>query len=310
LVANQSTHDVAVLDTLAETFADRVVGSFAVGSGPAGIAVDAAGKVAFVDNAFDGSVSRIDLTKPFDSSAPRYDASSTLVRALPPRYSAAALAGRKLFHDASSSHVTPAGVVACSTCHPGGGDDGLVWFIHTSEIPLKRRRTPHLGGAHSSSAPFHWDGEFGTMSALGTATIAKLMGGDGLLVDVDSLQAFVDEIVMPPVGFADDLAAVERGRLIFESPETGCATCHNGLYFTDNKLHSVLDPMSLSPRDVITMANTPPLRGVFLRAPYFHDGRSPNLYDLLSRKDAVPHGNTAQLSATDRDDLVAYLMSL
>jgi DNA-binding beta-propeller fold protein YncE len=310
LVANLSTADVAVLDTAAPTPDARVVGSFAVGAGPSGIAVDAAGRVAFVDNAFDGSVSRLDLTLPLGEGAPRHPAALTRVRPLAPRYSAAALAGRKLFHDASNQHLTPSAVVACSTCHPGGGDDGLVWFIHTPTIPLKRRRTPHLADAHSATAPFHWDGAFPDMPALVQGTITNLMAGDALLVDVDAVQAFLDEMVAPPVPPAGDPAAVARGRQVFESAAAGCATCHGGPDGTDDGFHAVLAPMSLHPDDVFPMANTPALHGLFLRAPYFHDGRSDSLTDLLTRPDASLHGGAAVLPRAARDDLLAYLGSL
>src|SRR6185436_18738191 len=183
--------------------------------------------------------------------APRHDAALTLVRPLPARYSTAALAGRRVFHDASNPHITPSAVVACSTCHPGGGDDGLVWFAHTSKIPLKRRRTPHLANARSGTAPFHWDGAFATIPDLVAATVTDLMAGDGLLVDGDAVRAYLDEIVAPPV------------------PPAGCATCHGGPDLTDDAMHAVLDPQSLSAADAFPAANTPALHGLFLRAPYF-----------------------------------------
>ena len=112
LVANASTGDVAVLDSTSPRPEARVVASFAVGSGPSGVAVDAAGRYAYVDNAFDGSVSRLDLGVALDPSAPRYAAELTAVRPLASPYSYAALAGRRLFHDATNHHVTPASVVA------------------------------------------------------------------------------------------------------------------------------------------------------------------------------------------------------
>ncbi|HEY1553062.1 MAG TPA: hypothetical protein VGG28_34765, partial [Kofleriaceae bacterium] len=200
LVANISSNDIAVIDTLASSPETRQVASYSVGAGPSGIAID--GDRAFVDNAFDGSISVIDLTRAFDGS--RYPAEQTLVRAQTPVYSAAALAGRRVFYDATNPHVTPAGVLACATCHPSGLDDGLVWFIHTSQIPTKRRRTPSLANAHTGTAPYHWDGQFATMDALVDATITQLMAGDDLLVDDSSVQAYLDEIVRAPVAPAGD----------------------------------------------------------------------------------------------------------
>jgi len=310
LVANASTGDVAVLDSAAQTPETRVVASFAVGAGPAGVAVDAAGKVAYVDNAFDGSVSRLDLSVALDPSAPRYATSPTVVRPLPSPYSFAALAGRRLFHDATNPHVTPSAVVACSTCHPDGGDDGLVWFMHTADIPLKRRRTPHLANAHTGTAPFHWNGQFADIPDLVEGTVVDLMAGDGLLVDGSTVTAYIDEIVMPSLPPPPDAEAVARGLAVFTSAAAGCATCHYGPDLTDNGMHAVLTPMSLQADDVFPLANTPALHGVSLRPPYFHDGRATSLRDLLTRPDAVMHGGAGQLAAGELEDLLAYLGSL
>jgi DNA-binding beta-propeller fold protein YncE len=310
LVAHVSTADVAVIDTLATDPNQRLVATYEVGAGPSGVAVDAQGQTAWVDNAVDGSVSRLDLTLARSASAPDHPAALTLVRGLPSPFSDAARAGRQLFYDATNIHVTPSRSVACATCHPGGTDDGLVWFIHTPAIPLKRRRTPNLANSTTPTAPYHWDGEFATMTDLVNTTVTDLMGGDDLLVDAASVQAFVDEVVVPPVGPAKDPAAVQRGQAIFNSSAAGCSGCHSGPSMTDGLEHAVLEPMSLSSDDVFTTANTPALHGLFYRAPFFHDGRSSTLLDLLTRPDASTHGDTSGLSPSQLSDLQAYLSSL
>jgi DNA-binding beta-propeller fold protein YncE len=310
LVVHEATNDVAVLDTTATNVNNRLVGSFAVGAGPAGIAVDSAHSVAYVDNAIDNSISKLDLTQPLNTSGPLYSVEDQLVRGLPSPYSEAAQQGRRIFHDATNPHVTPSRTVACATCHPGGSDDGLVWFIHTPTIPLKRRRTPDLANSRTPTAPFHWDGEFADMTDLANTTVLDLMAGDDLVVDTTTLQPYVDEIVQPAVAPPQDAAAIAAGAALFNSESLGCAGCHSGSYFTDDLLHVVLNPMSLQSDDVFTIANTPGLFGVFNRAPYFHDGRSPDLHDLLTRPDAAAHGNTAGLSAVQINELVAYLQSL
>lgn len=308
LVTHVSTRNVAVIDTRATDPDRRAIATFSVGAGPSGVAVDEKRRVAWVDNAFDYSISRIDLSGKLDATRV-VSAPLTRVRKLPRVYSTQALDGRKLFYDASNTHVTPAGVVSCGTCHPGGSDDGLVWFIHTPTIPLKRRRTPDLADARSDMAPYHWNGQYSTMHDLVHDTITDLMAGDALLVDVDTIQPFIDEIVKPPVPPAGDPAAIARGKQLFEN-KADCAGCHSGGEFTDNKLHAVLHPMSLKPDDHITESNTPGLRGTFLHAPYFHDGRSPDLHDMLTRPDAAQHGKASSLTPAELKDLIAYLNSL
>ena len=96
--------------------------------------------------------------------------------------------------------------------------------------------------------------------------------------------------------------------MIFQSPGQGCSGCHSGPDFTDDLDHVVLSPMTLDPADVFTSANTPALHGLFMRAPFFHDGRAPNLGP--DRPDAALHGNTTALSSSDLNDLVAYLYTL
>jgi cytochrome c peroxidase len=55
------------------------------------------------------------------------------------------------------------------------------------------------------------------------------------------------------------------------------------------------------------MWRTSPLRGVWQHAPYFHDGSSPTLADVVQRYDDNFHLN---LSAEQKADLVQYLLSL
>jgi len=98
--------------------------------------------------------------------------------------------------------------------------------------------------------------------------------------------------------------------LVFASPGAGCAGCHAGPDFTDGKL--VGDPFAHEPqpRRRRDPDQHPGLHGLSLLAPYFHDGRSPDLRDLLTRPDAAMHGSTSSLQPADLDDLLAYLKSL
>jgi len=262
-----------------------------VGRGPRGIAVHE-GRV-YVDVAFDHAIARF---VPGDAEA--------FVRRREPgptTMSEQALRGRNLFHDAVDTHLTPSGVVTCATCHPGGGEDGLVWFLHTRGVPRKLRRTPPAWGAREGLRPFHWDGEFEDAATLSATTIRELMEGDGLLVDLEALAAYMAEVPLPPAGGGDS------GREVFES--AGCAECHAGALGADGRTHAVV-AQSADPDARLSAVSTPPLRGVRGRAPFLHDGRAPTLRSVLVEHNAGDrHGVTSTLSELELDALVTYLES-
>ena len=61
----------------------------------------------------------------------------------------------------------------------------------------------------------------------------------------------------------------------------------------------------------VLASDDPTLRGLWLTAPYLHDGSAPTLLDVLTtRNTAQRHGATAGLTAQQRADLVAYLLQI
>ena len=313
-VAHRYTDNVAVLDcgTLVGGQPD-LLRTFRVGRGPRGLHVAEDGRTAWVDVAFNHSVARLEL----GSATPREplvrDATLELRRDVTPvRASAAALAGRSLFFDAVDTHLTPSGIVTCATCHPGGGEDGLAWFLHTVNVGPKLRRTPAAWAARPSLAPFHWDGEFDDVATLTRTTIVELMGGDALLVDASSVAAYLAELPPPPARPvpASETALWARGEELFRSSEVGCAECHSGPETSDGLSHAVVST-SRDPDAELPMVETPTLRAVRARPPYLHDGRAATLRDVLTTDDVGDtHGTTSHLAPADIDALVAYLESL
>jgi cytochrome c5 len=111
----------------------------------------------------------------------------------------------------------------------------------------------------------------------------------------------------PPSGSFDE-AAADRGALTFAA---SCASCHAGASYTDAPtLHTAAeigqDPMEAS-RSKTGAYRTTPLRGVWQRPPYFHDGSAATLDDVVEHYDTEL---TLALSAADKADLVQYLLSL
>lgn len=130
-----------------------------------------------------------------------------------------------------------------------------------------------------------------------------------------ALQAYQLSLGAPaaPAG-SFDAAAAARGRLVFEGPGT-CATCHSGALFTDanTRLHPASDSMaepespSYASRSATKQYRTPPLKGVWQHAPYFHDGSAATLSDVVRTYD-----RKRGLGLTEQQvgDLSEYLKSL
>jgi len=298
-VAHRQTGNVAVLRC--EPGAELPwLATFELGRGPRGIALSEDGRTAWVDVGFDHAVARLSLS---GAQGAVRGADLERTRALgEARLSDAAMRGRAIFFDADDTHLTPSGVVTCGTCHPGGGEDGLTWFLHTAGIAPKVRRTPPAWAAREGLGPLHWDGELPDAATLSHATIRELMEGDGLLVDTDAMAAWMQEAPIPP-GAPHDGA---EGRAVFEA--AGCDGCHGGPLLSDARSHAVLAP-SDDPLARLEAAQTPSLRGVRARPPYLHDGRAPTLRSVLTDHGAL-HGRAHDLDEAELDALVRYLETL
>jgi mono/diheme cytochrome c family protein len=203
-------------------------------------------------------------------------------------------------------HSNSGAFIACASCHAEGGDDGRVWEFSSDDGTTPARRTQSMRGTLEGTAPYHWEGDMKDISTLAHEVFVKRM--DGLpLTDSQSaaLQAWLFTVPRPSASPASDPASVARGAALFQSTTVGCSGCHSGPHFTNNKT-----------LDVGTggQFQVPSLIGVGWRAPYFHDGRAPQLIDRfnpgLSGLGGDPHGNTSGLSTSDVDDLVAYLQTL
>ena len=310
-VVNRFTRNVAALRCDPDADLMELLATFRVGAGARGVAVSPDGQVAWIDVGFDLAVARLDLNA--RAGAPvEAPAAERRREGGPGGLSVAASRGRSLFHDATNTHLTPSGVVACATCHPRGGDDGLVWFIHTEGVARKLRRTAPAWNARREAAPFHWDGEFATGAELAEDTIRELMEGDALLIDTHAIAAYMDEVPAPPPRplTAAEAAMAEEGRRLFESEEVGCGGCHTGAALTNNTFHRVL-PRSSDPDGEMAEVVTRPLRAVRARAPFLHDGRAATLRAVHAEHNPDDtHGRTRHLSAEQLDAIGLYLETL
>jgi hypothetical protein len=193
--------------------------------------------------------------------------------------------------------------LSCAGCHPEGDEDGRTWAF-----PQGLRRTQALGGGIMSRAPFHWDGEMPEMNTLVSEVMLNRMGFSTSVTEeqVGILGRWMDGIPKSPARLTAPLdapdPAIERGRTLFNDSTVGCATCHAGAAFTDNKSY-----------DVGTGGKffTPTLLGIGLRNRFMHDGCATSLHErfgLCGGGDA--HGRTSQLDETQVDDLVTFMETL
>ncbi|MFO0553943.1 MAG: c-type cytochrome [Polyangiaceae bacterium] len=203
--------------------------------------------------------------------------------------------GYELFH--SEGGLTATGL-ACASCHPEGRDDGHVWtFVNIGE-----RRTASLAGTVAGTAPYHWSGELTTFEALVAEVLTRRMGGPVEPAErAEALRSWVEGLAPVP-SRRDDDDAIARGKLLFEDEQVGCASCHGGPRFTNNRTMSVGHGVPLQ---------VPSLVGVAQRAPYMHDGCALTLMDRFNPAcGGDQHGDLTGLTTEDLEDLVAYMTSL
>lgn len=202
-------------------------------------------------------------------------------------------AGRGLFHQATGAGL------ACASCHPEGREDGLTWEFRE----LGKRRTQSIAGHIMQRGPYHWDGAEEDLAELMDDVFAgRMLGGEVTRSQHISLGPWMDRIPAPASAPAQDPAAAQRGKALFESEAVGCATCHNGAVLTNNLVFNVGTAGNFK---------VPSLLGIGARAPFMHDGCAPTLADRFGTCGGGNlHGVTTQLTSAQVADMVAYLETL
>jgi YVTN family beta-propeller protein len=298
-----------------------------VGQNPRAVRVSPDGKTVFIYNAMDFAVSMHDADM---------RQLATVTTCAPPK-TPEWVRGKILFNTALPP-MSARRWVACSSCHPDGHHDARVW-----QNPEGKRKTTALFGlAHTH--PLHYSADRDEVQDFEYTIRSQLMQGRGLLSgsikrkvgfnkveleettggrskDLDALAIYTNSFdfpLSPHIAAPGKLTATaERGKSIFHRKDIGCATCHSGPYYSDS---SLAKPYNLhdvgtggdDPSEKMGPAyDTPTLLGIYRTAPYLHTGKAKTLHDVLTtcNKDDR-HGKTSQLTAAERDDLVAFLKSL
>jgi YVTN family beta-propeller protein len=305
-VANAGSDDVSVIDLNT----NRGLAHIAVGSNPRGIAVSPDGSNVYVNNVLEGNLSVIDtdtLTVTNLVTVTNIPLSPTL------------LEGKKIFNSAASPSLTTDHWISCATCHFDGMMDGRTWM----GFPDGPRNTPALFGVRQT-LPMHWSGDLDELQDV-EVTIRDIQFGTGLITgfphdtlgkphaglshELDALAAYLGTIEVLGSPFRDNRAEINIGRSVFENLE--CQSCHIPPLYTDHKLHEVGtgDPnLERNSHGRGTSFDTPSLTGLWLTAPYFHDGTAATLEQVLQTE--TVHNVLDNIQAKELTALIAFMRSL
>jgi YVTN family beta-propeller protein len=318
-VVNAASNNLSVIDISDPDHPGRLA-NIPVGDNPRGITFSPEGDLAYVNNTLSGTVSQIDT----DTYRVTHLINTTKIP-LPP----VLLNGKRLFFSSARPDLAQAAWISCNNCHIEGEHDGRTWLLQfLGEVPpgeqaVIRRNTTSLLGM-IETYPLRWsaewdesaDSEFSIrFEQFGTGLITGEMHptlGDpnqGRSYDLDCLAAYIDSLKVPT--HVHSLSEAEkRGKEIFESPETQCASCHPSPLYTDLQSHDV-GTANGEGEWFGPMIDTPTLRFLYDSAPYLHDGSAETLRDVLTQANPNDqHGVTSVLMLQEIDDLIAFLLIL
>lgn len=312
LVVHSRSNDVSAISLVT----GLSLGHVSVGRFPVGVVVTPDERSAWVANGHEHTLSVIDLETLRETKRIPYG------REVLPSDVAR---GRDLFHDAASPRMTKSRWLSCSNCHPGGGSDGRTW-----NLPGRGRLlTKDLRGV-GRTLPAGWRGDRDELQdeelfirgflrgrGLGEAPPHPALGepNAGLSDDLDALAAYLRWLsppVSPHLKEGKPSAKARRGRELFLSERTGCATCHPPPLYTISGTEKLRRFAGLvTPRPTNIELDVPSLLGLAHRGRFLHDGRADSLRAVLTRWNADDlHGRTSDLEEQQLDDLEAFLLSL
>jgi len=228
--------------------------------------------------------------------------------------------GEKIFHSAKLSFKRQ---FSCSSCHPDGHIDGIVYDIEDDGLGMGPIDNRTLRGVNDM-APYKWIGinpslkrQCGPRLAVFITRIQPLNPQQ-----LDDLHYYLCSIPRPPNRYrklGEDLTeAQRRGKAMFERsrrndgsliPATGrCNNCHPPPLYTDGKIHDVGTKFAYD-RD--GKFDAPHLLNIYDSAPYLHNGIAKTLEEIWTTFNAYDkHGVTNDMTKDQLNDLIEYLKTL
>jgi hypothetical protein len=248
------------------------------------------------------------------------------------------LQGKKLFYNSEDPRMALEGYISCVSCHLHGDNDGRIWDLGTFGEGL--RKTIDLRGhAGMGMGPLHWSANFDEVQDFDNQ-IRNLSGGAGLIAgtpnaplgspnagrstDLDALAAYVASLTTIPKSpyrnpDGTNTASAINGQANFTAK--GCATCHSGSNFTDSSLSTFVrhDMGTITASSgqrlggTLDGIDTPSLRGIWGTYPYLHRGQAadlPSVFNTTNAPVGKGHDRFRELTATEQNDLIRYLLEL
>jgi cytochrome c peroxidase len=216
--------------------------------------------------------------------------------------------GEMYFHDA---RICFQNWQSCASCHPGDARvDALNWDLLNDGIGNPKNNKSLL--LTFETPPSMSTGVRESAEAAVLAGVRHILFTVQPPEVVSALNAYVKSLQpVPSPRLVNGRLSTEarRGEKIFRSSETGCAQCHPGPLFTDQKAYDV-GTRGKYDRNTDTF-DTPTLVELWRTAPYLHDGSAATMRQVLTDHNmGDQHGRTSHLTSEEIDWLVEYLLSL
>jgi YVTN family beta-propeller protein len=267
----------------------------AVGHRPGAMAVGRDGKVVYIANGLDDTVSVVEIDSGRNLAAIALGPSPEM---------SLADRGERLFFDARLSHD---GWMSCHSCHTDGHTCGLKSDTLGDGSYGASKKIPSLLGV-GATGPWTWTGSMERLEDQVRSSIQTTMHGPKpapTAEQVEALSAYLRSLRPLSPALTDGEPATNealmRGRDVFQSRR--CDACHKPPEYTSLARFDV----GLADEVGNRQFNPPSLRGVSRREPLLHDGRASTLEDLFQRH---RHPRESFLSLKEIRDLVAFLRTL
>ncbi len=221
--------------------------------------------------------------------------------------------------------------MSCAVCHPDGDVDGRQWDFGDGSLDTHTLRgslacTPLHYTAHLDEIQDTYG--FTRHIMAGRWFVQKHEINDylglsnaGYSRDLDALAAYIESLTpkQSPTPPKEVLPAIKKGRKIFFSKKTGCATCHTPPYYTDsgqkdtqgNFIRHNVGTWKEGEDESLQSLDTPSLLGLRQSEPYLHDGSAPTLRSVFTHHNQENrHGHTSHLREDDIHCLSEFIRYL